>query len=153
VHQRILRTIDANINRVSEGLRVLEDISRFVIEDPEFSRQLKSVRHMLNQSAASMGQVLLKNRDAARDIGAGSDLTYDHKDITSMVRANAKRVEEGLRVLEELSKLPEIKDLLPTGKIKDSRYLVYSIEKALVLQLAERISNGGAANDKKTKRR
>jgi thiamine-phosphate pyrophosphorylase len=136
VHRRILRTIDANLNRVSEGLRVLEDVSRFIVEDTSSSRQLKSIRHQLSKSAAGISGSLIQNRDVPGDIGAKFDLTTDHQDLTSVVRANAKRVEEGLRVLEELSKLPELKTALAAAKLKESRYLVYSIEKTLVEQLS-----------------
>jgi thiamine-phosphate pyrophosphorylase len=138
VHRRILRTIDANLNRVSEGLRVLEDVSRFIVEDIPSSRQLKSIRHQLSKSAADIGGSLIENRDVPGDIGAKFDLTTDHQDLTSVVRANAKRVEEGIRVLEELAKLPEFKTVLSSAKLKESRYIVYSVEKTLIEQLPRR---------------
>ena len=135
--QRILRTIDANINRISEGLRVLEDISRFIIEDADSTQQLKSVRHLLNNLVSPIGYKLLTHRDVPGDIGAGSDITNEHKDLIAITRANSKRVQEGLRVLEELSKLAEINTLLPTEKLKKSRYQIYSVEKAMIAQLTE----------------
>ena len=156
MHRRILRTIDANLNRVSEGLRVLEDVSRFVIEDTASSRQLKSIRHQLSKSAAGIRDSLIENRDVPGDIGAKFDLTTDHEDLTSVIRANAKRVEEGIRVLEELAKLPEFKTALSAAKLKDSRYMVYSIEKALVEQLShcERpyIRNGEKKNEREKRK-
>lgn len=135
--QRILRTIDANINRISEGLRVLEDISRFIIEDADSTQQLKSVRHLLNNMVSPIGHKLLIHRDVTGDIGAGSDITKEHKDLISITRANSKRVQEGLRVLEELSKLAELINLLPTEKLKNSRYQIYSVEKAMITHLTE----------------
>ena len=135
MHRRILRTIDANINRVSEGLRVLEDISRFIVKDINSSQQLKSIRHELSKSVGELSLNLLKNRDVEGDIGAKFDLTTDHQDLTAVSRANSKRVEEGLRVLEELAKLPEFKSVLSAAKLKESRYMVYSIEKTLIEQL------------------
>lgn len=135
MHLRILRTIDANINRVGEGLRVLEDICRFIVEDEDASNQLKSIRHQLNIFATEFGLNLLEHRDVQGDVGGKSDLTHDHSDLISIVRANAKRTEEGLRVLEELAKLPEIKPALSAVSFKEARYNVYSIEKALVKQL------------------
>ena len=132
---RILRTVDANINRVSEGLRVLEDVSRFILEDENSTRRLKSVRHQVNRLAGELGIHLLLSRDSEGDIGAGSDLVKEHKDIYAIVRANAKRAQEGLRVLEELAKLPELKDIIPADEIKQSRYLIYTIEVSLISQL------------------
>jgi thiamine-phosphate pyrophosphorylase len=132
---RILRTVDANINRVSEGLRVLEDVARFIVEDVEATRQLKSVRHQVNQLARDLGIHLLLSRNSGGDIGAGNDLVHEHRDLYSIVRANAKRAQEGLRVLEELGKLPGLKDMIPAGEINQSRYLIYDIEVRLISQL------------------
>jgi thiamine-phosphate pyrophosphorylase len=156
VHRRILRTIDANLNRVGEGLRVLEDVSRFIVEDTPSSRQLKSIRHQLNKSAVDIGGSLIENRDVPGDIGAKFDLTTDHQDLTSIVRANAKRVEEGIRVLEELAKLPDFKTVLSSAKLKESRYMVYSIEKTLIEQLSRcekpLMRNGEKKNEHNKKR-
>ena len=132
---RILRTVDANINRVSEGLRVLEDVSRFIVEDVNATRQLKSMRHQVNHMAGGLGIHLLLSRDAGGDIGAGGDLVKEHRDLNAVVRANAKRAQEGLRVLEELAKLPDLKDKIPAEEIRKSRYVVYSIEVILISQL------------------
>ena len=148
MHHRILRTIDANINRISEGLRVLEDISRFIVEDVNSSQQLKSIRHELSKSMGELSLDLLKNRDMEGDIGAKFDLTTNHQDLTSVSRANSKRVEEGLRVLEELAKLPELKSMLSAAKLKESRYLVYSIEKSLVEQLSHHEKPGTQGREK-----
>ena len=148
MHHRILRTIDANINRISEGLRVLEDISRFIVEDINSSQQLKSIRHELSKSVGEISLNLLNNRDVEGDIGAKFDLTTDHQNLTSVVRANSKRVEEGLRVLEELAKLPELKSVLSAAKLKESRYMVYSIEKTLVEQLSHHEKPGKQGREK-----
>lgn len=148
MHRRILRTIDANINRIGEGLRVLEDISRFIIEDVNSSQQLKSIRHELSKSVGELHLDLLKNRDVEGDIGAKFDLTTNHQDLISVSRANSKRVEEGLRVLEELAKLPEFKSVLSAAKLKESRYMVYSIEKILIEQLSHHEKPGTHGREK-----
>lgn len=137
MHRRILRTIDANLNRVSEGLRVLEDISRFIIEDASSSKKLKSIRHQLSKAASGFNQDLLNNRDVNGDVGASMDFTSAHENLAAVIRANSKRVQEGLRVLEELSKLPLSESTLCAARLKESRYLVYSIEKILMQKLLE----------------
>jgi hypothetical protein len=38
----ILRIIDASLNRTGEGLRVLEDIARLLLDDTDLTAQLKS---------------------------------------------------------------------------------------------------------------
>jgi thiamine-phosphate pyrophosphorylase len=137
VQQPILRIIDANINRISEGLRVLEDIARFIIEDVEISRRFKTIRHQLNSLVEEIGVHVIETRDADGDVGANFDVTHDHKDLFSIVTANAKRAQQGIRVLEELSKLPELRDLLSSTSLKESRYRVYALEKILLARLAE----------------
>jgi thiamine-phosphate pyrophosphorylase len=137
VQQQILRIIDANINRISEGLRVLEDIARFVVGDEEISRQFKTIRHKLNSLVEEIGVHVIQTRDAAGDVGANFDVIHEHKDLCSVVRANAKRAQEGLRVLEELSKLPDLKPLLSSTILKESRYKVYSLEKVLITRLSD----------------
>jgi thiamine-phosphate pyrophosphorylase len=138
VQQQILRIVDANINRVSEGLRVLEDIARFIVEDEDISRQLKTLRHQLNGLVEGIGVPVIETRDAANDVGANFDVIQDHKDLASIARANAKRAQQGLRVMEELSKLPELKASLSSASLKEFRYKVYSLEKILITGLADR---------------
>jgi thiamine-phosphate pyrophosphorylase len=137
VHPRILRTIDANINRISEGLRVLEDISRYIIEDVHTSRRIKSLRHQINESVGNISARLIETRDVEGDIGSGFDLIDEHQDLAAVVRANAKRAQEGIRVLEEMAKLPDLKSVLSSSKLKESRYSVYSIEKAIITRLPD----------------
>ena len=143
MQQQILRIIDANINRISEGLRVLEDIARFIIEDVEISRQLKTIRHQLNSSVEEIGLHVIGTRDAVSDVGANFDVIHDHRNLSSIIRANAKRAQEGIRVLEELSKLPELKALLSSTLLKESRYKVYALEKSLITRLSERQAGNG----------
>lgn len=133
MHPRTLRIIDANLNRICEGLRVLEDVARFVNDDRESSRQYKTIRHDLRRAGGKLGISLEKSRDAAHDIGSDFDMTHQHQDYTSIIRANSKRVEEGLRVLEELSKLPDMAGLLAGEELKKHRYAVYTLSQALIL--------------------
>ncbi|MBM3172271.1 MAG: thiamine phosphate synthase, partial [Chloroflexi bacterium] len=45
--RQTLRIIDANCNRIGEGLRFLEDIARFILNDAQLSHRLKVTRHDL----------------------------------------------------------------------------------------------------------
>jgi thiamine-phosphate pyrophosphorylase len=85
--------------------------------------------------ADALGIHLLLSRDSEGDIGAGGDLVKEHRDLYAMVRANAKRAQEGLRVLEEIAKLPDLKGVIPADEIRQSRYLIYTIEVSLISQL------------------
>ena len=45
--QELFRIIDANYNRAKEGLRVCEDIARFILNDKALSAGFKRARHTL----------------------------------------------------------------------------------------------------------
>ena len=54
-----LRILDANINRIGEGLRVLEEFARMSLNDTELTQRLKDMRHeMLNVDAELQAQMI-----------------------------------------------------------------------------------------------
>ena len=105
-----LRIIDANLNRSAEGLRVIEDVARFVLEDGSTSARLKELRHKLVQTSLDLQRKLVWSRDAASDVGRDTIVEGEpeEKGLQSILVANSRRVQESLRVLEEVS--------LPAGK-------------------------------------
>ncbi len=134
----MLRLIDANLNRMSEGLRTLEDVARFLLSDAALSAKLKSLRHGLTVEDASLKRNLLSARDSADDVGAfaEADSETQRQDLPSIVTANARRVEESLRVLEEFAKLPEI--MLESARFKQARFALYEIERELTAKILRR---------------
>ena len=135
-----LRLLDANLNRASEGLRVLEDLARFAINDEALSRELKTARHELARLAQPLDIRLLSWRDSAADVGRESTLRagVPERDLLAVVRANAKRAEESLRVIEELARLPELAACINPGMIERLRYTTYDIEKRLAGRVLRR---------------
>ena len=131
----MLRLIDANLNRISEGLRLLEDVARFLLNDATLSQQLKSLRHELAAEDPWLKRKLLLARDSAADVGAFAELPGELKreDIPSLVSANAKRVEESLRVVEEFAKLPDL--TLEWSRFKKARFDLYQIEQKITASL------------------
>ena len=134
----MLRLIDANLNRMSEGLRTLEDVARFLLNDATLSAKLKSLRHGLAIEDDSLKRNLLSARDSADDVGAFAEAEGEaqRQDLPSIVTANARRVEESLRVLEEFAKLPEI--MLDSAKLKQARFALYEIERELTAKILRR---------------
>ena len=63
------RIIDANLNRGTEALRVLEEISRFILDDKEISNSLKIIRHRLNSIQDLDYESYLNARDTENDVG------------------------------------------------------------------------------------
>lgn len=64
-----LRIIDANLNRIGEGLRPFEDLARLQLNDTALTQQLKTMRHELLRSSHSFQQRLLQKRNLEGDVG------------------------------------------------------------------------------------
>ena len=130
-----LRIIDANLNRIGEGLRVLEDIARLLLDDAGLSQQLKDMRHEMVKVDLPLEQRFLQARDSAGDVGINLEVSGEekYKEIPETVVANARRVQEAMRVMEELAKTPGIP--LESDKFKQARFNLYAIEKTLFSRL------------------
>ncbi|MBE0480656.1 MAG: thiamine phosphate synthase [Dehalococcoidia bacterium] len=136
----MLRILDANLNRIGEGLRLLEEISRFILDDPDLSRELKSMRHNLLPKDRQFQDRLLASRRAGIDVGAFLNIPEEGRrpDVKSLVSANARRVEESLRVLEEISKVDNGIPGLDWEGIKRARFRIYELEQIIILKLTRR---------------
>ena len=124
----LFRVIDANLNRLKEGIRVIEDIARYLQNDKPLASKLKSLRH---QSKINDLQNLLASRDSVNDVlrpTVESELQRDTLD--SILVANYKRAQESSRVLEEMYK---IIDPTLSENFKQIRYELYTLEKKHLL--------------------
>ncbi len=134
---KILRLIDANLNRLREGLRLLEDVARYVFDNKKLSKEFKHMRHSL-QNFYSLDRV--QHRDIINDVSRGtieSELKRDS--CLNLIIANFLRVEESSRVLEETFKLVEPQN---SNFFKELRYKVYDLEKYFLdLATTNRTSN------------
>lgn len=128
----MLRIYDANFNRCSEGLRVLEETARFLLNDSELTKDLKHLRHQLAKYYTEIEPQLLTSRDSVNDVGIKSDLPteYARGDTGSIVTANARRVQESLRVLEEYSKLAGTSSI-NAYEMEQMRFSLYQLEQEL----------------------
>jgi len=133
--KQTLRIIDANLNRVAEGLRFLEDLARLLLNDAALTQQLKTMRHEMIRGDWSFHQQLLNARNSKGDVGISIEAPGEEKqrELPVMVVANARRVQESLRVLEEMAKIPEVE--LDSEKFKQARFALYTIEQALLSKL------------------
>lgn len=118
-----LRLIDANLNRLREGIRVVEDIFRYIYNNKEISTKLKSLRHI---ARTKNYYELLETRDVENDVLRESIKSEQNReDLNSILIANFKRAQESARVLEELTKLSSIED---SENFKYIRYELYNLE-------------------------
>jgi len=124
----LLRVVDANLNRIKEGIRVIEDIARYVHNDKSLSSKLKTLRHLCKIEPI---QPLLESRDSVNDVLRPTmQSEMNRSNLESIVIANYKRAQESARVLEELYKIvdPSISE-----KFKHIRYELYTLEKETLL--------------------
>jgi len=120
-----LRTIDANLNRFKEGIRVVEDILRYEYNSP-LAKELKEIRHIKIPDYDE----IIKHRDSMNDILKPSTKDELKRDsIKDIIISNLKRAQESARVLEEIYK---ILDKNTSETFKNARYKLYNIEKEIL---------------------
>lgn len=124
----LYRVVDANLNRLKEGIRVIEDIMRYRDNNKTLARQLKDLRH---KARVNETRELLKYRDSINDVlRASSQSELNRSDTLSILTANFKRGQESSRVLEELYKLENVEY---SENFKYIRYELYNLEKEIIL--------------------
>ncbi|MCE5301348.1 MAG: thiamine-phosphate pyrophosphorylase [Spirochaetia bacterium] len=134
-----LALIDANINRAKEGLRVIEDTSRFILVKKPTTKKIKNIRHSMDSAVRLIVpgyRALLESRNSAADVGrkTSGKSEFLRVSVDDILASNFKRVEESLRVLEEISKTI---DTSAAAKFKELRYMAYEAEKEMVLSNEE----------------
>ena len=140
---KLYRLIDANANRLKEGLRVIEDISRFIIDDRRLTGQFKKIRHdvtdCLKSNKMTAPMCIIKKRRIQTDVGKKTIvLELDRKTIADIFLANAQRVKESIRVLEECMKLF---DKQTAQRFKTMRYGIYHLEKRSIEKIVKICDN------------
>ena len=121
-----LRTIDANLNRFKEGIRVVEDILRYEYNSP-LAKELKEIRHIKIPNYDE----IIKHRDSMNDILKPSTKEeLKRGSIKDIIISNLKRAEESARVLEEIYK---IIDINTAETFKNARYKLYNYEKEILM--------------------
>jgi thiamine-phosphate pyrophosphorylase len=128
---QIYRVLDASLNRAGEGLRVVEDYVRFVLDDPFLTEQVKTLRHDFTSLAAAMPAVdRHAARDTTRDVGTIISIESEaaRGDANEVCVASLKRTEQSFRSIEEYGKLIDAS----VGRQAEAlRYRLYTLEKAI----------------------
>lgn len=121
-----LRILDANLNRLREGIRVIEDILRYSFNEKALALKLKNLRHSCKLKNLHS---LLNSRDSQNDVLKTSiPQEQIRKGLKDIVVANFKRTQESARVLEEILKLQKIEE---SEQFKNIRYTLYVLEKEI----------------------
>lgn len=137
-HQSTFRILDAAGNRAREGLRVVEDYVRFILDDGHLNAALKKWRHHLSQLMDRLPQTaLLGARDTPQDVGTTVKTLSEQQreSLPAVLQANCRRLGESLRTLEEFGKVfsPDW-----ASEIERLRYQFYTLEKGLLQTHAAR---------------
>ncbi len=138
----VARIVDANTNRAKEGLRVCEEVARFILNDRSLTRALKNARHKLDSISCGLADrtCMLRARAARADVGRTLNAReFSRKDLRDIFTANMQRAKESVRVLEEFAKLGGARKALAC---KALRYELYEIEKAIVGQRSPLLYRG-----------
>ena len=134
------RMADAAFNRAREGLRVLEDLARFILDDPARVETLKQARHDLTRFAGSWpGLSMVLSRDTAGDVGTDISTSAEgtRQDLRAVAAAAGRRATEALRSLEELAKVEA--PHLAAG-FERMRYGLYDCAGAVEISLPYRLA-------------
>lgn len=124
----LLRVVDANLNRLKEGIRVIEDIARYSYNNKVIASKLKTLRHHGNIDDTT---TLLHSRESHNDVlRTTTQSEMNRATLEDIIIANYKRAQESSRVLEELYKLV---DPILSERFKTIRYDLYALEKEQLL--------------------
>lgn len=135
----VLRIMDANLNRAREALRVLEEYSRFALDDALLTEAFKAARHKLVRAVPSEIRVKLTVcRDIVADVGRDATTISEtqRSGTEDVVDAASSRLTEALRAIEEYGKIvsPEF-----GAAIEKLRYEAYELHRRLDTTMRARL--------------
>lgn len=126
--------LDANLNRATEGLRVIEEYTRFIAGNKPLTEKLAKLRKKIAHSETPNQKTShLAARNTKKDMRA-NEPPKPRQDLYELLKANFKRAEEAMRVLEEYTGAPLYTEV---------RYDLYDLEKEILLNLLKPQINPG----------
>lgn len=121
------RIIDVNLNRLTEGLRVVEDVVRLGLESRGLLAGVRKLRTQVGRDVRVLRRQVISSRQSETDLGRGDRFDRaKRKSLDDVLLANFKRAEEAARVLEEVLKVVEP---ALAGKLKAVRFRLYDLER------------------------
>ncbi|NOR45204.1 MAG: thiamine phosphate synthase [Candidatus Delongbacteria bacterium] len=128
---------------MAEGIRVLEDHSRFISESKDINSQLRDLRHKSRKILKELDSDLISARESLSDqglkISEGSNL--DNKTTEKeLILSNFKRIQEAVRSIEENLKV--IGEYEKGKQFEQIRFEVYEIEKQYMSKLKFSLPEG-----------
>ena len=130
------RIIDVNINRWTEGLRVVEEIVRFEFEDAKLLASIRKIHNRLTKKIKDYRIAVIPSRRSETDLGRS--VKFDklkRRNLIDVLFANLKRGQEAARVLEEIIKINRPKT---SAFFKGIRFSLYDIEKKITVKITRK---------------
>ena len=124
------RIVDVNLNRLTEGLRVVEDVVRLGLEDRRLLVGVRKLRTQVGRDVRVLRRRVIASRKSETDLGRSERFDRaKRKSLEDVLLANFRRAEESARVLEEVLKVAE-----PglAGEFKAVRFRLYDLEREAV---------------------
>ena len=133
--ETVYRILDASANRVTEGMRTIEEYVRFGLDDENLTHTAKELRHRLASTLSRLSRnARLAHRDTESDVGTRCETQAEYRrtSIIEVLRAAIERVQQSLRVLEEYGKTMDIRF---AKEIEQIRYQAYTFHRDVELSL------------------
>ena len=128
-----IEIIWVNISRGSEGLRVIEDFCRFSLRHRALFELCKGMREELRQIGELLHPASGYHMRFLDDIGKSevNKEEYRRSSAWDLVRANAFRLQQSLRVIEEFAKMY---NTVAAKQAEDLRYRAYTLHAKVLRQ-------------------
>ena len=99
-NKKIYRIIDANLNRLKEGIRVAEDIARYYFDNEDLTIKLKIVRHSAKLPDEFLAKIITERNISTDVLNSKTILNSEkkRKDLKDILISNMRRAEESSRV-------------------------------------------------------
>lgn len=124
------RIADANMNRLSESLKFIEDFIRFSMENRSLLVRIRALRSSFRKvKQSSRTAVFIKYRRSRDDLGRG--VRFDRskrRDMAQVIASNLERAKEAARILEEVFKVCAPAE---SKVVKSLRFQLYDIEQEI----------------------
>lgn len=128
---RTARLVDVNLNRLTEGLKVVEDMVRFALDRPGLLRSIRALRVRVGAGSRGLRSRVVRSRDSGSDAGRADRFDRTRRrNLEDVLMANFKRAEESARVLEEVLKT---EDARLAARFKAVRFRLYDLEQQAVI--------------------
>ena len=127
-----LRIIDVNLNRLDESLKLIEDITRFHLENKVLISQIRNIRRdfLTIKRSLPLTQIITSRR-SLQDLGRKAKFDLGRKkDYSGLLLSCFSRAKESSRTIEETLKT---KDISLSNQAKKIRFEIYDLEKKLII--------------------